>query len=112
MALVGDDKVTGVNVGGVDAGVAEHFGDDHAREAFAVAGDSVDGARGQLAQHRQPADQLGQLLEGLLDLGADRAPLAEVEVLQFEHHVERRVAFPGDGARGNLQQLVGRFAHG
>ena len=59
--------VARIDVLGRHAEVAEAEGDDVAGEAFAVAGDGVDGARREFAEHGEPFDQFGELLEMLVE---------------------------------------------
>ena len=106
MAPVGDDDVARIHVRGVHAEVAEGQRDDVAGEPLAVAGDGVDRARRQFAEHGQAFDQFGQLLEmlveGAVELGAlgerhHQARLARVEIAQVVELPDVLVALALDG---------------
>ena len=79
--MIGDDHFAGIEVHGVEAVMLENVGDDEAGEAFAEAGDSIDGARRQFAQHRQAFHQFRELLEMFVD-GALHAGLAQMIIAQ------------------------------
>ena len=121
VAPVGDDDVARIQMLGVHAEVAEGQRDDVAGEPLAVAGDGVDGARRQLAQHGEPFDQLGELLEMLVEEAVEagafgqrhhQAGFAGVEVAQIVELADIFVALAVDGGGGDGQQLVGGLAHG
>ena len=64
---VGDDDLAGVDVGGVDAALAEGGGDDAAGDALAVADDEVGDARGEFEDGGQAAQNLVERVELLVD---------------------------------------------
>ena len=121
VALVGDHDLARIQVLGLHAEMAEGQGDDVAGEAFAVAGNGVDGARRQLAQHGQAFHQFGELLEMLVEKAVERgafgerhhlAGFARVVVAQVVKLADILVAPAVDGGGGDGQQLVGGLAHG
>ena len=69
---VGDDDFARVDVGGVDAALAECGGDHAAGEALAVADDQVGDARGQFENRGQAAQNFVELVEFLIDPVAER----------------------------------------
>ena len=76
VALVGDDDVARIEMHGVHAEMAEGQRDDVAGEALAVAGNGVDGARRQFAEHGQSLDQLGEFLEMLVERAVEFGAVA------------------------------------
>ena len=106
---------------GRHAEVAEGEGDDVAGEAFAVAGDGVDGARREFAEHGEPFDQFGELLEMLVEeaveIGAvaegdDEARFARVVIAQIVKLADVFLALARDGGAGDFEQAVGGLPHG
>ena len=81
--VIGDDHLARIDVHGVHSVMLEMIGDDQARQPLAEAGDGVDGARRQLAQHRQPFHQFRQFLKMLVD-GALHAGFAQMKIAQRE----------------------------
>ncbi len=110
VAAVGDDQLARVGMDGGQAVRLEEADDDEAGEALAEAGDGVDGARGQLAENREAADEFGEFLEMFFD-GALHAGFAEMKIAQIVEQRESGVAMAGDGGAGDFEQLVGGFAH-
>ncbi len=103
------------------AEMAERQRHDVARQPLAVARDGVDGARRQLAQHRQALHQFGQFLEMLVERAVEFGALGQrhhlarfagMEIAQVVNLPDVIVAPARDGRRGNGQQLVGGLAHG
>src|ERR1039458_6865021 len=121
VTFVGDHDVARIHVFGRHAGVAEAERDDVAGEAFAVAGDGVDGAWRELAEDGEPFDQLGEFLEVLVqeavEIGAvaqrdDQARLARVVVAQVVQQPDVLLALAPDGGGGDGEQLVRGLSHG
>src|SRR6185312_2343651 len=120
VAIVGDDDGAGIDVNGGHAVVFEGERDDVAGEALAVAGDGVDGARGELAENGEAFDQFGHLLElvvkDTVELGTlgERhylAGFAGVEIAEVVELADVFFAIAVDGGLGKGQEFVGGLAH-
>ena len=64
---VGDDDFARVDVGGIDAPLAEGRGDDAAGDALAVADDQVGDARGEFENGGEAAQDFVERVEFLVD---------------------------------------------
>ena len=119
---VGEDDLARVHVGGIDAALAEGRGDHAAREAFAVAHDQVGDARGEFENGGQPAQNLVELIEFLIDPGDERGGVflildqrgggVAMARAQPRTDGQRAGAIALRCSRGGAQQLVGDLGHG
>ena len=114
---VGDHHVDGIDVAGARAGGVERRCHQTRRQPLAAREHEVAGARGELAEHEQTAQQAVELVEGAVELVDDllsrrawrHQPLCELAVASAQRAgvlLEIR-GFSGDGAAGKAQQCVG-----
>ncbi len=70
MMRIGDDEFGGGDRRGFDAKLVDGGGDERRGQAFADAGDGVESARGELAEHGGAAEEAVEFGEDLADGGA------------------------------------------
>ena len=108
--------VARIEMRGFHAEVAEGEGDDVAGEPLSIAGDGVDGTRGELTEDGEAFDELGQLLEVLVEEAIEAGALGErhhearfagVVIAQVVKLRNVLVALAGDGGGGDGEQFVG-----
>ena len=121
MALIGDDHVARIDVLGLHAELAEGQRDNVTGQTFAVAGNGVDGARRQLAQHRQALHQLGELLKVFVERAVQlravlerhhQARLPRVVIAKVVDLADVLRAIPLNRGSRDGQQFVGGLSHG
>ena len=121
VAVIGNHNPARVEVGRVETPPPQRLGDHKTGHPLAVARDGVYGERTQLSQDRKSVNELGQLpevaAEKILQLahrvrGSQLLRLADQVVAKLLGKPPGFGSPPLDGSLGNLQQAVGRLAHG
>ena len=105
---------------GLDAEFGDGGGDERGGEAFADAGDGVEGARGEFAEQRGAAEEAVEFVENFFQGGGDGSAMLWIvdqgiergEMLGAELSGQgEEILFAGFGLLGGLDQAIGDAGH-